>query len=202
MTKCMSRLIESIRLENGAFHRLHYHQVRVNRTLTELYPSVKPINLLEGLSKTEYPKHGIFKCRVVYKLQVETVEFIPYEVKPVHSLKAVYDSTIDYPYKFEDRGRINSLVEQRQFCDDILIVKNGFVTDSSYSNIIFFDGVRWITPDTPLLRGTMRQFLLDTAEIKQEPISVQDISSFKSFRLINAMLGFDGPEIEVSKIVL
>jgi 4-amino-4-deoxychorismate lyase len=40
------------------------------------------------------------------------------------------------------------------------------------------------------------------AEIKEETIRVQDIPSFKSFRLINAMLGFEGPEIDVSKIVL
>lgn len=198
----MSRLIESIRLENGAFHRLHYHQARVNRSLIELHPSAAPINLAEYLSKLEHPKRGMFKCRVVHSHQVETIEFIPYEIKPVQSLKVVDDPTIDYAYKFENRGRINSLFEQRLFCDDILIVKNGWVTDASNSNIIFFDGYRWITPNTPLLAGTMRQFLLDTAEIKQEPISVQDISSFKSFRLINALLGFDGPEIEVSKIVL
>jgi len=198
----MSRLIESIRMENGVFHRLHYHQARVNRTMTELHPLVTPINLLENLSKMEHPKRGIFKCRVIYEHQVETVEFIPYEIKPVQSLKVVYDPTLDYSHKFEDRGRINSLVEQRQYCDDILIIKNGFVSDSSYSNIIFFDGFRWITPDTPLLRGTMRQFLLDTAEVRQVPMRVQDIPSYQSFRLINAMLGFDGPEIEVSKIVL
>lgn len=198
----MSRLIESIRLENGAFHRLHYHQARVNRAMTELHPSVAPINLLEYLSKSEHPKSGIFKARVIYEHQIKTVEFIAYEVKPIQSLKVVYDHTIDYAYKYEDRSRINSLFEQRQYCDDILIVKNGFITDSSYSNIIFYDGFRWVTPNAPLLRGTMRQFLLDTAEIKQEPITIQDISSFKSFRLINAMLGFDGPEIEVSKIVL
>jgi hypothetical protein len=48
----------------------------------------------------------------------------------------------------------------------------------------------------------MRQFLLDAAEIKEQPVTIQDIPLFKSFRLINAMMGFDGPEIEVSKIVL
>lgn len=202
MTKCMSRLIESIRLQNGSFHRLHYHQSRVNRAMNDLHPSSAPISLTEYLSTVEFPKKGIFKCRIVYEHQIDAIEFIPYEIKSVQSLKVVYDHTIDYEYKYEDRNKINLLVEQRQFCDDILIIKNGFVTDSSYSNIIFFDGFRWITPDTPLLRGTMRQFLLDTAEIKQEPITVQDILSFKSFRLINAMLGFDGPEIEVSRIVL
>lgn len=197
----MSLLIESIRLENGRFHRLQYHQARVNRAWSELYQATNPINLSEHLLKAQHPKIGLFKCRVLYDMSIQSVEYIPYESKNTKTLKVVYDNEIEYAHKFEDRSQINALFEQRQFCDDILIVKNGFVTDSSYSNIIFFDGYQWITPDTPLLRGTMRQMLLDAAEIKAGPITVQDIPSFKSFRLINALLGFDGPEIEVSGIV-
>ena len=198
----MSRLIESIKLENGRFHRLHYHQARVDRTVRELFQLRDAINLSTTLLNQQYPKAGLFKCRVVYEKQIESVEFVPYSPKYSLSLKVVHDLAIDYEYKYEDRSKINSLLEQRQFCDDVLIVKNGFVTDASYSNIVFFDGFRWITPNTPLLKGTMRQFLIDAAEIKQEAILIQDIPSFKSFRLINAMHGFDGPEIEVSKIVL
>jgi hypothetical protein len=40
------------------------------------------------------------------------------------------------------------------------------------------------------------------AEIKEATLRVQDIPSSKSFRLLTAMLGFEGPEIDVSKIVL
>lgn len=173
----------------------------MNQALIELQGGSE-LDLATHLKNVGHPSAGKYKCRVLYKKQIESVEFIPYEIKSIQSLKVVYDHTIEYPHKFEDRSKIQSLFEQRQYCDDVLIVKNGFVTDASYSNIIFFDGHRWITPDTPLLRGTMRQFLLDTAEIKQEPVTVQDIPSFKTFRLINAMLGFDGPEIEVSRIVL
>jgi 4-amino-4-deoxychorismate lyase len=197
----MFQLIESIRLENGRFLRLHYHQARVNQAFANLFKDSPVITLHDFLLQQKYSKTGVYKCRVVYSDRVLQVEFIPYEPKPVKSLKIVYDSEISYPYKYGNREAINRLFNQRQFCDDILIVKNGFVTDSSYSNIIFFDGDRWVTPHTPLLNGTMRQFLLDAAEIKATPITVQDIPAFKSFRLINAMLGFDGPEIEVSGIV-
>jgi 4-amino-4-deoxychorismate lyase len=199
----MFRLLESIRLQNGNFHRLSYHQQRMDRSVKELVGQKNSINLFESLKKHKPPsKVGLYKCRLVYTTQIETVEFIPYEAKPVNSLKVVYDQVIEYPHKYTDRNKIGELFNQRQYCDDILIIKNGMVTDSSYSNIIFYDGVNWITPETPLLKGTMRQFLLDTAEIKTAPIHVQDIPSFKSFRLINAMLAFDGPEIDVSKIVL
>jgi 4-amino-4-deoxychorismate lyase len=198
----MSRLIESIRLQTGNFHRMRYHQERMDRAVKELFGQRNTINLFESLSKQGPPKSGLYKCRVVYAQEIESIEFIPYTSRSVNSLKIVYDQEIGYAHKFEDRRKIDLLFSQRQYCDDILIVKNGFVTDSSYSNIIFYDGGKWITPDTPLLMGTMRQFLLDTAEIKATPVQVRDIPSFKSFRLINAMLGFDGPEIDVSKIVL
>lgn len=198
----MSRLLESIRLENGNFHRLSYHQKRMDSSVKELSGQKNSIDLFSSLRKYNPPKIGLFKCRVAYDKKIETVEFIPYQIKPVNSLKVVYDQEIAYAHKFTDRNNIGALFNQRQYCDDILIIKNGFVTDSSYSNIIFYDGVNWITPATPLLKGTMRQFLLDTAEIKAAPVRVQDIPSFKSFRLINALLAFDGPEIDVSKIVL
>ena len=198
----MSRLIESIRLEDGRFHRLPFHQKRVDRSTLELFQSKDSINLSEILGGQHFPKVGVYKCRIIYDTQFISVEFISYSPAPSMSLKVVHDLTIDYSFKFEDRSVINDLFEHRQYCDDILIVRNGFVTDASYSNIVFHDGSRWITPKRPLLKGTMRQCLLDTAEIKEESITVQDIPSFKSFRLINAMHGFDGPEIEVSKIVL
>ena len=168
----------------------------------DLFQLKNAINLSTEIAKHQHPKSGLFKCRIVYEKQIESIEFVPYEPREIESLKVVYDNTIEYSYKYEDRTSIDALFEQRQFCDDVLIIKNGFVTDSSFCNIIFFDGFKWVTPKTPLLNGTMRQFLLDVAEIKEQPVSVQDIPSFKSFRLINAMVGFDGPEIEVSKIVL
>lgn len=198
----MFPLLESIRLENGNFHRLSYHQQRMDRSVKELSGKRNSISLFEVLKKYNPPKTGVYKCRVIYTSQIDSVEFVSYSVKPVNSLKVVYDQHLEYTHKYQDRNEINALLNQRQFCDDILIIKNGLVTDSSYSNIIFFDGVNWITPHTPLLRGTMRQFLLDAAEIKSAPVRVQDIPSFKTFRLINAMLAFDGPEIDVSKIVL
>lgn len=198
----MSRLIESIKLDNGRFHRLHFHQLRMDKALFDLLKIKNEVNLTSILSQQKFPKSGLFKCRVIYSSQIERIEFVPYETKSIQSLKVVHDSEIEYSHKYEDRSKLNALFEQRQFCDDILIVKNGFVTDSSFSNILFFDGYKWITPKTPLLKGTMRQFLLEAAEIKEETITIQNVPSFKSFRLINAMLGFDGPEIEVSKIVL
>jgi 4-amino-4-deoxychorismate lyase len=60
----------------------------------------------------------------------------------------------------------------------------------------------WYTPWSALLKGTMRQKLIDNGSIIEEEIRLGDIRSFKTFKLINAMFEFDGPEIDVSQIVL
>lgn len=198
----MYRFIESIKLEDGQFHRLHLHQARMDRAWREIFKMKNELNLNTILQNQTFPKSGLYKCRIVYHKQIESVEFIPYQARSIRCLKVIHDQAIDYTHKFEDRSRLNTWFEQRQSCDDILIVKNGLVSDSSFSNIIFFDGDKWVTPDSPLLKGTRRQFLLEAAEIKEETIPVERIPSFKSFRLINSMLGFDGPEMEVSNIVL
>jgi len=89
-----------------------------------------------------------------------------------------------------------------EICDDIIIVKNGFVTDSFAANILFLDGVQWITPTTPLLNGTKRQFLLDQGIIAEKEIREEDIRTYQKVGLINAMIDFDEmPVIDIDSIV-
>jgi 4-amino-4-deoxychorismate lyase len=148
-----------------------------------------------------HPQRGLFKCRIVYDELLNDVEFVPYEPKQIRKLKVVEDNEITYEFKFADRSRINGLFELRGTCDDILIVRNDQATDCSFSNIVFRKGSTWVTPQGPLLKGTMRQKLLDNHLITERVILKRDISSFETYKIINAMLEFDSPEIEVSNIV-
>jgi 4-amino-4-deoxychorismate lyase len=196
----MSLLIETIRLENGLFQNLIYHQQRMEESFHLLFN--KPTNdLKEILNSFTAPKSGLFKCRVIYDDQNLNVEFEPYTIRPVNSLKIVEDDTISYPFKFKDRSAINSLFEKRENADDVLIIKNGEVTDSSYANILFKKGTEWVTPSSCLLKGTMRQFLLDYGQIKINHIQRRDIRKFEKFKLVNAMLGFESPEVDVTQII-
>lgn len=198
----MSLFIESIKLVNGNFCNLFYHEQRMLRSLESLCGVEEDFNLEEFLKSMEYPTQGLFKTRIIYDDLTKQVEFVPYEVRPVTTLKIVEHDRISYDYKFTDRKQIDKLFEKREDCDDILIVKKGKITDASYANIVFKKGNQWITPWSALLKGTMRQKLIDNNTITPEDISVEELSSFTSFKLINAMLEFDAPEIEVSKIVL
>ena len=64
--------------------------------------------------------------------------------------------------------KLNSLFQIRQDKDDILIVKNGLLTDTSIANIALYDGNDWYTPLHPLLKGTKRAELLDKGVLKEK----------------------------------
>lgn len=200
----MSRLIESICIFNGEIRNLPEHQIRMNRARKELFGledecSLQPI-IQSELAKRNYGK-GKFKCRILYQQEIEFMEILPYQIQPLHSFRLVEASEIDYSYKWENRTSLiqlkNSVLE-----DEIILVKNGRITDTSYSNLVFFDGENWITPAYPLLNGTMRQALLKQKKIAEEEINPKDLNRFFSFKLINAMMNLDeSPQLPVSIIV-
>jgi len=77
------------------------------------------------------------------------------------------------------------------------------VSDSFYANTAFWDGRAWSTPDTPLLAGTMRAYLLDQGLLREERIRPEDLGKFLKVRLINAMNDLqEGPEISMDRVIL
>lgn len=197
----MSLLIESIKLVDGEFRNIFHHEQRMNRSLKALCGAEEFFDLGKFLEHFDSPAKGLYKCRITYDDKVHDVEFLPYNTKDVKSLKIVEHDRVEYEFKYKDRSTLDRLYKKRDDCDDILIVKEGLVTDSSYSNIVFRRGKRLITPWSALLKGTMRQSLIESNVIQEEDIRVEDIPSFETCKLINAMLEFDSPEIDVSKIV-
>jgi hypothetical protein len=47
----------------------------------------------------------------------------------------------------------------------------------------------------------MRQHLIDRGIIEAQRVEVGDLSTFESFKLINAMLRFDFPERPISAVI-
>lgn len=187
----MYRFLETINVKGGGFLNLHYHQDRMAMVFRRFYGQLQSPALADLLTLPDFAHSGNYKCRVIYSKDIELVEFTEYIPKPIRSLKIVNDDKIDYSFKFADRRPLEVLLSKKESCDDVLIIKNGQVTDTSYSNILFFDGRSWITPDSPLLRGTCRQRLLDNHTIREQRVSFTDLTGFTHFMLINAMLEFD-----------
>jgi 4-amino-4-deoxychorismate lyase len=197
----MYRLIETILIHNGVIHNAHYHNERMNHARRKLFNSE---NLLHIDDFIKIPGNSAqpVKCRILYSDAIEDLSYEPYTKRNVTSLKLVYDDTIDYSLKYEDRSHINRLVSQKDSFDDILIVKNGLVTDTSFTNIVFFDGKKFVTPKRPLLEGIRRRVLLERGIVTSADIRPEDLSTFKEAILINAMFGlYDGIRIEIKNIL-
>ena len=197
----MSLLIESIKLLDGEYRNLFYHEQRMNRSLKILCGLHDFFNLEEFLQNIDRPSDGLYKCRIVYDDESREVEFLRYQPKTINSLRVIENDRISYEFKYLDRKTIDRLYDLRKNCDDILMVKRGLVTDSSYANIVFRKGKHWYTPWSALLKGTMRSALLERNIIQEEEIRLEDIRSFETFKLINALLEFDSPELDVSNII-
>lgn len=196
----MCRLIETIRLEDGKFQRLFYHQQRLDDALNHFFKGTA-IQLTNELNQHGFPKQGLYKCRVIYDSRIVKIEFEPYTIRAISSLKMIDVPSISYPFKWEDRDKLMNAFDKRQQCDDVLIIKEGLITDTSYSNIVFKRDREWITPSSCLLKGTMRQYLLDSGRVREEQIREKNIRNFEKFKLINALMGWEGDEMDVSNIV-
>lgn len=172
---------ETIKCDDGVAYNLDYHCQRVARTIminVNLQEYVLPINDDFLKCKVFYDKHGVID--VIYE---------PYIKKIFKTFKIVYDDSIEYKYKSTKRERLTKLYEQRDSCDEIIIVKNGLVTDTSIANIAIYDGEFWLTNKTPLLRGTTQERLLKQREIFATDISVDMLKKAKKIALLNAMIG-------------
>lgn len=180
------KLLETIKIQDGVIFHLDYHQRRVERSLKSLSMETS----LTLATHINPPPTGLWRCRIVYDANDVQVKYIPYEIKPFNTLQAVIDDTIVYPHKFENRDAINLLRNKINGADDIVIVKQGYVTDTSIANLAFFDGTLWHTPKKPLLHGTTRARLIDEGKLKETQISLANIKNYSKIAIMNAMLGF------------
>ena len=180
----MKELLETIKIKDGKIFNLKWHNQRLNRSRLELFSLHKPLNLVNYI---DAPPQGLYRCRVLYDAEITSVEYLPYIPKNLKNFKIV-QSNLEYDYKFSDRSELNKLILEDY--DDIIIEKNGLLTDTSIANIAFYDEEEWFTPKTPLLRGTTRERLVDEGFLKLKDIKKENIKNYSHFALMNAMIGF------------
>ncbi len=187
----MYPLFESIKVVDGNFVNLDWHQQRVDRSRERVFGNVNRFNLEAGLEIPEECGQGVVKCRVSYGETLGPVVFSKYNKREIKTLQQVECAPFDYSLKYEDRTIIEQLYIQRGSCDEVLITHGGMVTDTSYSNVVFYDGMLWYTPEKPLLEGTQRAKLLASGLIKPSNLHISDLPNFEKLVLINAMLEFE-----------
>ena len=176
------QFFETIRCEDEEVLNLEYHQKRISRTIG------KNINLGEYIYP---PSEKLLKCKVIYdKNEVLDISYSPYKPRVIKSFKILVDDNIKYLYKAVNREDIDNLYKQKENCDEIIIIKDGFVTDTSIANIAIYKDEVWLTPKKPLLSGTTRARLLENNSIKETNITLDELLNCEKIALMNAMIDF------------
>ncbi len=160
-----------------------------------------PFSLKQLLESEHLPQKGLFKIRIVYGLTVERLDILPYVVRPISSLQTIdLPSEYDYSFKYAARSVLDNAFKKRKNADDVLLIRDGFVTDSYYANTVFWKDGKAFVPDTPLLNGVRRKHLLDLGKVQIIKIRKDDIWAYKKVSLINAMLPLGTIEIPTQQI--
>lgn len=196
----MCQLIESIKIKDNKIYNLDYHNLRFNQSRAILFDSKDIVDLREYIKLGGY--NGLYKCRVVYDRVIREISIASYNMRRIKNLKIVFNNEIDYSFKYKNRDIFDKLIEKCDDFTDVLIVKNGQITDTSFSNVIFFDGKRYWTPQYPLLKGTKREKLINEKIIFEKKITLENIKEFQYLQFINAMIDIeDKIIIDIKEII-
>jgi 4-amino-4-deoxychorismate lyase len=174
---------ETIRCDDMEIYNLAFHKKRMSNTVGinfNLEEYIHPIN-----SK-------LLRCKVIYNdSEIVSIEYFPYEKKEIKQLKIIVDDNIEYEKKYLNRQCIDKHLQENKDCDEIIIVKNDLVADTSIANIAIFYNDQWLTPKLPLLKGTMRAKLLENGTIKEKDITIDMLKKASKMATMNAMVGFN-----------
>lgn len=186
----MSRFIESIKVEDQKIFLTEPHQKRMNETFSHFGKECK-IDIYGLFINLEHDEDGLYKFRIEYDLDNNfKTQIVPYAISEHDDFELVIDNQIDYTFKSADRMQFQKL-KNASGADEIIIVKNNQITDTSYSNLLFLKDKNWFTPKSYLLNGVMRQSLLGSKKIEETEITLENIKDFSHFQLINALNDFD-----------
>ncbi len=174
---------ETIKCFDNEVFNLEYHKKRIVNTIglnIELDEYIYPIN------------DNLLKCKVIYNQDgIIDISYMPYIKRKISKFKIVINNNINYDCKNVNREAIDKLYNCRGESDDIIIVKNNYITDTSIANIAILIGDIWYTPKQSLLYGTTKQRYLDIKKIIEKDITVEILCKAKKIALMNAMIDFD-----------
>lgn len=174
---------ETIKCDDNEVLNLSFHEKRVARTIG------MNLNLQEYI----YPiSSKLLRCKVIYdENSILSVDYFEYKKREIKSLKLIFDDEIEYSKKLLNRESLDNLFSKKEDADEIIIVKNNLITDTTIANIAIFDGDNWLTPKKPLLEGTTRDRLLEDRFLIEKDITVEMLKNSKKIALMNAMIDFD-----------
>ena len=116
------KYFETIKCDDYEIFNLDYHNKRIANT----------IGLNIDLQEYIYPTSAdLLRCKVIYnQYEILDVQCFAYEKREINSFKLVFDDEINYSKKYLNRDTLDKLYEKKDDCDEVIIIKNGVVTDS------------------------------------------------------------------------
>jgi 4-amino-4-deoxychorismate lyase len=199
----MCLLLETIKVRDNTLQQVQFHNHRVNYSRAGLFGALDAWDLNQMIRVPELDPAGIYRCRIVYDRIIRQVEFLPYTPRKIKILHLIHADDLVYSFKYADRQALEDFRKQASPDEgsDVLFIKNGLITDTSFSNIAFSDGRHWFTPASPLLKGTKRAYYLGTGMLLEDNITPADLKNYIRARLINAMVDLeDGEDISMENI--
>lgn len=182
--------IETICIKDGHVVNPDGHRLRMHETATHfgfLSPELPDLTAI-------VPKHlrtGITKCRILYSHEIHGIGFEAYRLKRIESFIPIEAGNLDYAFKYADRSMLEYKGENKKEQDEIIFLRDGFLTDTSFSNIVLRKGKKFVTPEKFLLNGTQRRYLLKSGAIKEESVHIKQLKEYDELILINAMMGLE-----------
>ncbi|MGC8864268.1 MAG: aminotransferase class IV [Bacteroidales bacterium] len=198
----MCLLLETLCIKDEKVLHPEYHLRRMKDSAAKLFPGYQPPDpeKLWATLNVELTQ-AVYRWRIIYGPDGFHSEVFPYSYKPIRLLKLI-PTDIDYSHKYADRTELDKLHKKRGEADDVLLVKNGKISDTTFANIVFLKGNKLFTPDPPLLMGTALRRLLDEGRVIAKEIKPEHIPTFDAFWLVNALrIAFPFDPVPISGII-
>ena len=136
LIKCMFPLFETIAVENYKPKLLEYHQQRMDNSFLKLFHQINPFSLSKLFLELNIKSNGLLKWKVEYNCD-DCISFVtPYSPRLIRCVKFVeINPDFDYSMKFCNRDYFDALKKDNSEYNELILLKNGNLTDSTFSNI-------------------------------------------------------------------
>ncbi|WP_246559411.1 aminodeoxychorismate synthase component I [Citrifermentans pelophilum] len=193
-------LIESLRLENGCYHRLERHLARMAWSAGRLGHPFMAATARDLLLAHAAVVSGTRKVRLLLsshgELSVASQQLEDNDSRPLRL--AIAEEAVDPAdpllyLKTDRRERFERARQQRPDVDELLFCNlRGELTEGTYHSLVLRFGDRLVTPplSAGLLPGTLREELLEQGKISEQTIIVEDLHAADDIWLINSVRGW------------
>jgi len=192
-------LLETMLWEEGTgFFLFGRHLRRLERSAAYFGFSVPIGRLVERLEKRSESMPGR-ECRVRVMVsrdggsKIECHPIEPHSEQPTVRVelaeRCVDSSNVFLYHKTTHRSVYESALISKNCADVLLYNERGEITESTKANVVADIGGRLVTPpvESGLLAGTFRQSLLETGDIEERVVTVEEFVESKRVFLINSV---------------